>query len=180
VNSALSFLTRALLGVALCFIAAAAQSAGDRLAFEVATIKPATQADLQGVYGNLFPIMMRGGPGTASPGQVSFKNASFRSILMSAYGLKQHQISGPDWIKITGFNIEAKLPPGATREQLKPMLQTLLAERFHLAVHRETRDLPVFGLVVGKNGPKLAAAKDPRWRRVVWSSERQPASRSHE
>jgi uncharacterized protein (TIGR03435 family) len=80
---------------------------------------------------------------------------------MSAYGLKQYQISGPQWIQTTGFNIEAKAPSGATKEQLKPMLQALLAERFRLAVHHETRDLPVFALVIAKNGPKLAVAKDP-------------------
>jgi uncharacterized protein (TIGR03435 family) len=154
------FVTQALLGIVTYFTCAAAQSADGRLAFEVATIKLATQADLQGVYGNLFPMIMRGGPGTPRPGQISFRNASFRSILMSAYSLKQYQISGPEWIKTTGFNIEAKVPRGATKEQLKPMLQTLLAERFHLAVHRETRDLPVFALVIAKNGPKLTAAKD--------------------
>lgn len=155
------FARRALSCIVLCLTTASAQAADGRLAFEVATIKPATQADLQGVYGNLFPMIMRGGPGTASPGQISFRNASFRSILMSAYGLKQYQISGPQWIQTTGFNIEAKLPQGATKEQLKPMLQTLLAERFHIVVHLETRDLPVFALVIAKNGPKLAAAKDP-------------------
>jgi uncharacterized protein (TIGR03435 family) len=154
-------MTRALFGVLLCLTAAVAQSPDQRLEFEAATIKPATQADLQGVYGNLFPMIMRGGPGTSSPGQISFKNASFRSILMSAYSLKQHQISGPQWIQTTGFNIEAKLLSGATKAQIKVMLQNLLAERFKLEVHRETREIPVFALVAGKNGPKLAAAKDP-------------------
>lgn len=153
-------MTRTLFGILLC-LTAAAQSADERLEFEAATIKPAIQADLQGVYGNLFPMIMRGGPGTASPGQISFKNASLRSILMSAYSLKQHQISGPQWIQTTGFNIEAKLPHGATKEQIKVMLRNLLAERFKLEAHRETREIPVFALVVGKNGPKLAAAKDP-------------------
>jgi uncharacterized protein (TIGR03435 family) len=153
------YVARALFCIALCFTAAAPSD--DRLSFEVATIKPATQADLPGVYGNLFPMIMRGGPGTSNPGQVSFKNASFRSILMSAYGLKQYQISGPEWIKNTGFNIEAKLPPGATKEQIKVMLQNLLAERFKLKAHLETRESPVFALVIGKSGPKLNAAKDP-------------------
>jgi uncharacterized protein (TIGR03435 family) len=154
-------MTRALFGILLCLTAADSQSADERLEFEVATIKPATQADLQGVYGNLFPMIMRGGPETSSPGEIHFKNASLRSILMSAYSLKQHQISGPQWIQTTGFNIEAKLPPGATKEQIKVMLQNLLAERFKLEAHRETREIPVFALVAGKGGPKLAAAKDP-------------------
>jgi uncharacterized protein (TIGR03435 family) len=80
---------------------------------------------------------------------------------MSAYSVKQHQISGPQWMNTTGFNIVAKLPPGVTKEQIKVMLQNLLAERFKLVAHRETTDLPVFALIVGKSGPKLAAAKDP-------------------
>ncbi len=134
---------------------------------------PQYKPTLQGVYGNLFPMIMRGGPGTSSPGQISFKNASFRSILMSAYGLKQHQISGPQWIQTTGFNIEAKLPRVATKEEIKVMLRNLLAERFKLEAHRETREIPVFALVVGKDGPKLAAPKDPEGGGVVWSMERE-------
>jgi uncharacterized protein (TIGR03435 family) len=154
-------MTRALLGISLCLAAAAAQSADGRLEFEVATIKPAAQADLIGVYGNIFPMVMRGGPGTPRPGEIVFKNASLRSILMSAYSLKQHQISGPQWIQTTGFDIEAKLPHGATKDQVKIMLQNLLTERFKLQAHRETREIPVFALVAAKGGPKLAAAKDP-------------------
>lgn len=87
---------------------------------------------------------------------------------MSACGLKQYQISGPAWIQTTGFNIEAKLPPAAAKEQIKPMLQTLLAERFHLAVHR------VFALVFANNRPKHCGERPRGWRRL-WAPERQPA-----
>ncbi len=155
-------MARVLASLLLWFTCAGfAQPAHDLPAFEVATIKPSQQADLLGIWGNSFPMTMRGGPGTPSPGEITFKNASLRSILMAAYNMKQFQISGPNWIATTGFNIVAKVPSGATKDQMRPMLQRLLAERFQLAVHRETKDLPVFALVVAKGGPKLTAAQHP-------------------
>jgi uncharacterized protein (TIGR03435 family) len=147
---------------ALCIAwAACAQSFSPPVAFEVASIKPATQADMQGVWGAVFPMLMRGGPGSPSPGEVTFKNASLKSIIMSAYDLRAFELSAPDWIGKAGFNIVAKVPPAATKEQIKPMLRQLLAERFQLVVHRESRDTPVYALVVGKGGAKLGPAKDP-------------------
>jgi uncharacterized protein (TIGR03435 family) len=116
---------------------------------------------MQGVYGNMYPMIMRGGPGTSSPGEVSFKNASLMSILTSTFDVKRYQVSGPPWLGTLGFNIVAKVPPGATKDQIKLMMRNLLAERFQLAVHRETRDLPAFALVVAKGGPKLTAAQHP-------------------
>jgi uncharacterized protein (TIGR03435 family) len=53
------------------------------------------------------------------------------------------------------FDVVANIPAGATREQANLMLQNLLADRFQLKVHRVTRELPVFALVIGRNGPKL-------------------------
>jgi uncharacterized protein (TIGR03435 family) len=59
------------------------------------------------------------------------------------------------------YDIEAKAEGLPTQAELKQMLQVLLAERFKLKLHRENREMPVFGLVTQKNGPKLkAAAKD--------------------
>jgi uncharacterized protein (TIGR03435 family) len=60
-----------------------------------------------------------------------------------------------------GYDILAKVPPGATAEQVRQMLRTLLAERFKLKIHRETRQLPVYALVVAKGGPKLREVKAP-------------------
>ena len=79
---------------------------------------------------------------------------------MSAYGVKRYQISGPDWLAAACSNIIAKVPPGTSKEQVKPMLQNLLAERFALALHREKRALPVYTLVVAKNGPKMKVAQE--------------------
>ena len=56
------------------------------------------------------------------------------------------------------FDIVATMPPGVSRDQIPEMLQSLLAERFSLAVHRENKEQPVYALVVSKTGPRLKAA----------------------
>jgi uncharacterized protein (TIGR03435 family) len=61
----------------------------------------------------------------------------------------------PDWVGNAGYDILAKVPQNTNREQLGGMLRTLLAERFHWITHRESKVLPVYALVAGKNGPKL-------------------------
>jgi uncharacterized protein (TIGR03435 family) len=80
-------------------------------------------------------------------------------MITVAYGVRYDQIStsGPGWINTDRFDIEAKTPgdvPPSTA-QVRLMMQSLLADRFQLRLHREMRDLPVYALVVGKNGAKL-------------------------
>jgi uncharacterized protein (TIGR03435 family) len=90
-------------------------------------------------------------------------NISLQSLIASAYGIKQDLISGgPGWVSSMGFDIEAKVdgPDVETLKKLTPsqrslMLRPLLAERFHLKVHIETKTLPIYELVVAKGGPKL-------------------------
>ena len=98
-----------------------------------------------------------GGPGTRDPVRYSYSRADLRDLLFDAYGLRYYdqQVAGPGWIDTDEYDIVAKMPPGTTKEQFQQMLQTLLEERFHLVIHHETKMLPVFDLVVGKNGPKL-------------------------
>jgi uncharacterized protein (TIGR03435 family) len=80
---------------------------------------------------------------------------SLADLIRVAYRVKAYQVSGPDWMATERFDVLAKLPEGASREQVPEMLQALLAERFKLAVHRESKEHAVYALVVGKNGPKL-------------------------
>jgi uncharacterized protein (TIGR03435 family) len=80
--------------------------------------------------------------------------------------VKDYQISGLDSLgaamSAQRFNIQATLPEGATEKQVPQMLQAMLAERFKLVIHRETRDQPVYALIVAKGGPKLKDAEpDP-------------------
>jgi uncharacterized protein (TIGR03435 family) len=80
---------------------------------------------------------------------------SLKNLLMSAYDMKNFQISGPAWLDTERFDINATMPPETTKEQFHVMLQNLLAERFKLTLHRETKELPMYSLTVAKGGPKM-------------------------
>jgi uncharacterized protein (TIGR03435 family) len=76
-------------------------------------------------------------------------------LLTTAFRVKPYQISGPSWMSEQRFDILAKIPEGGSTDQVPEMLQALLAERFGLKYHRESKEHEMYGLVVGKNGPKL-------------------------
>lgn len=82
-------------------------------------------------------------------------NVSMAGFLMEAYDVKPFQLSGPDWLGTTKFDLTATVPKGATKEQYRLMLQNLLAERFKIRVHYEKREGKAYSLVVGKNGSKM-------------------------
>jgi len=74
---------------------------------------------------------------------------------MIAYDVKPFQVSGPGWMDAERYELSATMPPETTKEQFRTMMQNLLADRFKLAAHRETREIPIYALVVAKNGPKM-------------------------
>ncbi len=76
-------------------------------------------------------------------------------VIQVAYGLPADRISGPGWLADARFDILAKLPAGASKSEAPEMLQSMLAERFHLAVHHDRRVMPVYELKVGKPPLKL-------------------------
>jgi len=118
--------------------------------FEVASIKPAPPPT-----GNNMRVMMGG-----NPGRVNMSNITLRDMLRQAYQVKDYQISGPDWMNSTRYDVVATIPHNTPREQVPLMWQSLLADRFKLTLHREKKELPVYALVVGKNGPTLKEAED--------------------
>ena len=79
-------------------------------------------------------------------------------LLQRAYNLKPPQISGPGWLESERYEVVAKVPPGTNEEGFRLMLQELLAERFQITSHGETKTLPVYLLTVAKGGAKLTAA----------------------
>ena len=104
----------------------------------------------------------KGGGGTTreiEPGKMRYLNITLGEFIMMAYGVKRYQITGPDWAVNNAssdrYDIVAKAarddPPGQMRQMIGP----LLSERFRLQFHRETRELPVFALIVAKGGPKF-------------------------
>jgi uncharacterized protein (TIGR03435 family) len=97
----------------------------------------------------------RGGPGTPDPGQITWTYARFKDLLMAAYDVKAYQITGPAWLDMERYDIVAKVPAGATKEQVIVMWQNLLAERLGVKVHHESKEFQVEELVVAKGGSKL-------------------------
>jgi uncharacterized protein (TIGR03435 family) len=83
-----------------------------------------------------------------------------KALLRLAYNVKSYQVSGPEWIDTEVYAIAATVPAGASKTQANEMLRELLVERFHLAAHRQTRQVPIYVLLPGKGGPKLHEA-DP-------------------
>jgi uncharacterized protein (TIGR03435 family) len=116
-------------------------------AFEAASVKPVEK-------GRPASGRLRGGPGTNSPGQLTGA-ASLKALLLLAYELKSYQITGPAWMESERYEIAAKIPAGASRKDVALMLRSLLAERFHLQARLETRELPIYSLVVAKSGPRF-------------------------
>jgi uncharacterized protein (TIGR03435 family) len=107
--------------------------------------------------------LFSGGPGGKDPERLTITHYNVQSLIVRAYDLQNFQISGLDkipesdgiplpWIQVDPFDIIAKVPPGATKEEFRLMLQSMLAERFGLKVHFEKRDVPTYNLVVAKSG----------------------------
>jgi uncharacterized protein (TIGR03435 family) len=98
------------------------------------------------------------GVGYRPGGRLSAGNAPLTMLIQRAYSVQGFQVvGGPSWISTDGYDIEAKPEGNTDQKRMWLMLQTLLADRFKLAVHRETRELPVYDLLVVKGGPKLPA-----------------------
>jgi uncharacterized protein (TIGR03435 family) len=128
------------------------QTKDSLLSFEVASIKPSGNGAALRSAGEFHP-------GTTVSGRsVDIRLASLQSLIETAYHVESYQVTGPDWMAITRFDILANMPEGAKREQIPEMLQSLLVERFHLTAHREFRERTVYTLAVGRNGPRMKEA----------------------
>jgi uncharacterized protein (TIGR03435 family) len=153
---------RSLIGAGLLVAAAGAglaQTAESRLTFEVASVKPApppTSFDGK----RMIRMGAQGGPGTSDPGRITYSFVSLRNLLTQAFGLRTYQVSGPGLLDSERFDIVATVPKGATKDDVKIMLQNLLRDRFQLTFHREKKELSVYALVAGKNGPKMKESQD--------------------
>jgi uncharacterized protein (TIGR03435 family) len=114
------------------------------------------------------------------PDRVRLDNWALLDLIAAAYRVRASQVSGPAWLSDQGFDIQAKVPAGTPKEELNTMLQSLLEERFGLKVHRDTRTMQGFDLVVGKNGPKLKPAEPPPAPAQGLTEEEQMANRQQQ
>jgi uncharacterized protein (TIGR03435 family) len=118
--------------------------------FEVASIKPSPPSS---------PDRPISGVQTPGGGRLNTLSTSLRLLIIFAYDVKDFQISGgPGWANSESYDIVAKADGNATRPQLRLMLQALLKDRFKLTLRHETKDAPVYELVVAKGGSKIQEA----------------------
>jgi len=150
---------------------------GQSLQFDVASIKPHVRV----VGGPVVPQSLR-----IEPTRLSYTNASLMACIQAAYGIPgegrpdYRLAGGPDWLATERFDIEAKSDRTVSKEQMLQMLQALLAERFKLKAHRETKELRVYALTVGKNGPKIVHAKDDERETLLQRRKDDPAGPAQE
>lgn len=128
------------------------------LAFEVASVKPENVRAGSFFVKKILPPEV---PFRVSGNRVILRLRTVNDLIHSAYDVQEFQISGaPSWASFEAgdrYDVEAKTPGDAapTVEQVRLMLQSLLAERFQLKLHRDSKQLPVYHLVIGKGGSKL-------------------------
>ena len=161
---------RPLVGV-LCLITGLATAHGQEPAFDVASIRINTSGD---------PVSRMSAPdGT---GRFEATNASVRMLILNAYGIPGFQlVGGPSWIDSLHVDVLARGAAGATRAEISAMVRRLLAERFSLVVRRDTREMPVYALVVarsdGRLGPRMqVSTTDCTAARVPGAASPQTAS----
>jgi len=127
--------------------------------FEVASVKTAGPLDPQKMLSGQQRMGMK-----VAGSNVDIESMGLPELLYLAFKVRPTQLTGPNWLKPSDpmamlsaarFDIHAKLPAGASEEQVPGMLQALLAERFKLTFHREQKEQNVYALVVGKGGSKL-------------------------
>ncbi len=134
---------------ALLMLAVLVPAAAQTPSFDVASIRP-----------------NQSGPGPSSmhitAGRAAMQNVSLKKILLNAYGIpddREYAVDGPDWLTAGHFDVDATFPADTPQPRIRLMLQSLLADRFKMVLHKETRQLPMYDLVVAKGGLKLHTAE---------------------
>ena len=121
------------------------QSALSLPTFEVASVKPGRPGDARG---STFQFTPGGG--------LKVTNGTLKGIIEMAYDVRDFQVSGgPGWLSSQPWDISARSASDEGMNEIRRRLQALLAQRFQLKIHRETRELPAYALTVGRGGPKL-------------------------
>jgi uncharacterized protein (TIGR03435 family) len=88
-------------------------------------------------------------------GIMAYSNVSLKLMMTAAYGIRIDQIVGPPWLDVDRWDVLAKPPSDTDKDKVPAMLRNLLADRFHLVAHMETRPREGYALTVAKDGPKL-------------------------
>jgi len=128
--------------------------------FEVASVKPVDMPTPAQIASGKIHAGMK-----IDAARVDIGLTSVMELICKAYNVKSYQVQGPSWlsaqVSAQRFDVIAKMPEGATKEQVPQMLQALLADRFKLVVHHDSKEQAVYALVVGKGGPKVKESAPP-------------------
>ncbi len=153
-NPARLFGACCVLAGAVAYAQAPAATPAATPAFEVATIRPAAPINQAAVMSGKMRIGM-----SVDGSRVDIRFFSLADMVRTAYKIKPHQLVGlENTMASDRFDIQAKLPEGVTQDQVPEMLQGMLADRFKLKIHRDSKEQSVYALVVAKGGPKLTEA----------------------
>jgi hypothetical protein len=135
-----------------------AQSSETRPQFEVASIKPT--AGFHDSF-NTTPATVRRMVRKAGHGRLTLHWATLKDLIVAAYNVTNdfQIVGGPAWANDDQYEVIAKAEGNATSGQMRPMLQSLLADRFKLTIHRETQEMPIYRLAVAKAARRLRRRK---------------------
>jgi uncharacterized protein (TIGR03435 family) len=127
--------------------------------FEVVSIKqdPNSRPPVNAVE----KLFLRASATGARNGRYALRATTLGTMIQAAYKVWDFQVLGaPSWVSSERFDVDARAPGAATFEQMRPMLQALLADRFQLVLRRETRQLPVYELMPVSNGLRIMPMKE--------------------
>ena len=138
--------------IALAFLSPAvfAQPQAKPQAFDVASVRP-SRLTVGPDYNNRI---------TFTPAGFNARNVTLKRLIAEAWNIQLNQVIGPHWIDQNEYDVNARAAEGTTQKQMSPMLQSLLAERFKLKHHNETREMRVYELALAKTGPKIQPVAD--------------------
>lgn len=132
-------------------------------------------ADIHASTAHTWPVQNSGG--TLRDGLYINREATRLHLIEAAYGVKEEDVvNGPSWLKSDVFDVVAKVPEGTTLATADLMLQALLADRFGLVIHRDTRPVPRYVLSLGKDGSKLKPGSGNPGCRLMQTGGGGPAS----
>jgi uncharacterized protein (TIGR03435 family) len=140
-------------GACICILTAALASSAVCQEFEAVSVKPNKS-------------MSFSSRSSTNQGRLTATNVTLRSLIMQGYGMKDYQVEGPDWLSPERFDVAATFPEALPKDRekynaaLHAMIQSMLVDRFKIAVHRAQKTFSVYGLTVEKGGIKFKQVPD--------------------
>jgi uncharacterized protein (TIGR03435 family) len=141
--------------------AVAAGAAAANLTFDVASVRLSAPLDMAKLQADVQAGKMPNFGMHLDGLRAEYNYMSLKELVVAAYKVKPYQVNCPDWMATQRYDIVARMPEGAKKDDAPAMLKALLEDRFKLQAHTEQKEMPVLALVVPKGGPKLKDSPAP-------------------